>query len=114
MEKVIDAKNKSLGRVATEAAMALMGKDKAGYRPNVTPTQTVHITNASQANINEKKRGEKIYKRFTGYPSGLKTRTLDEVIVKKGYGEVFEKAIYGMLPNNKLRKIMMKNLKVTE
>jgi large subunit ribosomal protein L13 len=110
MEKVIDAKNKTIGRVATEAAMALMGKDQASYQPNVVTDITVTIENASESNITDKKKGEKEYSRYSGYPGGRKVRTLAEVIEKKGYKEVFEKAVYGMLPANRLRSLRMKNL----
>lgn len=112
--KEIDATNKKIGRVASEAAMALMGKDKPSYEPNKVNTDGVHILNASKIDIDVKKMGQKKYRWFTGYPSGLRERTLEEVIAKKGIGEVFEKAVYGMLPNNKLRKPRMKKLKISE
>lgn len=112
--KTIDAQNRTIGRVATEAAMALMGKDKANYTPNAKPTAKVKIENASKAKISQKKLGEKIYRRYTEYPGGLRERTLAELIEKKGYEEVFKKAVFGMLPNNKLRKIMMSNLEVID
>lgn len=112
--KTIDAQNKSIGRVATEAAMTLMGKDKADYKPNAKPTAKVKITNASKAKISQKKMDEKVYTRYTQYPGGLRKRTLAELIAKKGYQEVFRKAVYGMLPNNKLRRIRMNNLEITD
>lgn len=112
--KEIDATNKKLGRVATEAAMALMGKDKPGYEPNQVNTEGVHITNAKAVDLDVKKMNQKKYQWYTGYPGGLKERTLKEVIEKKGITEVFEKAVYGMLPNNKLRKLRMKKLKISE
>jgi len=111
--KTIDAQNRTLGRVATEAAMALMGKDTPEYVPNAFSGTDVHITNASKMKITEKKKDEKIYKRFTGYPSGLKERTMNQVIDKKGYPELLNKAIKKMLPNNRLRKEALKHLKVT-
>jgi len=112
--KTIDAQNKVIGRVATEAAMALMGKDKADYQPNVKPTTKVKIENASKAKISQKKLKTKVYTRYTQYPGGLRKRTLEELIEKKGYGEVFKKAVFGMLPDNRLRSIMMNNLEITE
>jgi len=112
--KIIDAQNRTIGRVASEAAMALMGKDKANYKDNVEPKEKVEIKNASKARINIKKKKDKVYTRYTGFHSGLKFTTLGEMIEKKGYEEVFKKAVYGMLPNNRLRKIMMNNLKVTD
>lgn len=112
--KEIDATNKKLGRIATEAAMALMGKDSPNYEPNKVNTEGVHILNASKVDLDVKKMDQKKYKWYTGYPGGLKERTLEEVITKKGIAEVFEKAIYGMLPDNKLRKLRMKKLKISE
>ncbi len=110
----IDAQNKSLGRVASEVAMILMGKDKADYRPNVVADVKVEIQNASKVKINPKNLKNKLYKRYSGYPGGLKETPMKKVIEKKGYSEIFEIAVKGMLPANKLRPLMMKNLEVTE
>lgn len=112
--KTIDATNKKIGRIAQEAATILMGKDSANYTPNKVTTEGVHIINASQADISEKKKGEKEYKWFTGYPSGLKTRTMDQMIAKRGIEECYRKAIMGMLPKNRLRAEMIKKLKISE
>lgn len=112
--KEINAKGKSLGRVATEAAMILMGKDEPTYKPNIITSDGVHITNASQINLTDKKKTDKKYSRYTGYPGGLKFESVRKVLEKHGYEEIFKRAIKGMLPNNKLRSIMMKNIKVTE
>lgn len=113
-EHTIDAKGKKLGRIASEAAVLLMGKNDPNFQKNQVANNKVTITNASLASISEKKKGEKIYKSFSGYPGGLKERTMSRVIDKKGYSELFVKAIYGMLPANKLRAKMMKNLTVSE
>lgn len=112
--KTIDATNKKIGRVAQEAAMILMGKDSPMYEPNKVTTEGVHIINASKADISDKKKGEKEYKWFTGYPSGLKSRTMNEMIDKRGVEEIFRKAIHGMLPKNRLRAQMIKKLKISE
>ena len=112
--KTIDATNKKIGRIAQEAATILMGKDSPMYEPNKIISEGVHIINASKADISEKKKGEKEYKWFTGYPSGLKTRTLDQMIEKRGVEEVYRKAILGMLPKNRLRAEMIKKLKISE
>jgi large subunit ribosomal protein L13 len=112
--KTIDAENKSIGRVASEAAVALMGKDNPDYAANVVIKDKVQITNASKAKISFKKLQDKKYQWYTGYPSGLKERTLEEMIEKKGYGEIFKKAVYGMLPDNKLRSPRMKQLEISE
>lgn len=113
-EHIIDAENKKLGRVATEAARILIGKDSVEFAKNkVTPVSVV-INNASRADISEKKKIEKEYKRYSGYPGGLKHTSMKKTIEKKGYAEIFRKAVDGMLPKNKLRSLRLKNLTVNE
>ena len=114
MEHTIDAADKSLGRVATQAAVFLMGKDNPTFRRNVAPNVKVKILNASKAKISQKKMQEKTYQSYSGYPGGRKVINMEKLIEKKGYEEVFKKAVYGMLPGNKLRKVMMKNLTIVE
>lgn len=114
MEKNIDASNKSIGRVASEAALLLMSKDNVSYQRNVAPDIKVIINNASNALIHPKKMTDKMYKSYSGYPGGLKEVPMEKVIDKKGYSELFRKAVYGMLPTNKLRARMMKNLTINE
>lgn len=113
-EYTIDAADRSLGRVASEAAVALMGKNRATYERNIAPSVKVNIVNASKAKISQKKRKDKIYTNYTGHPGGLRKIPMEKVIEKKGYAEVFRKAVYGMIRANKLRKGIMKNLTVTE
>ncbi|PIP73264.1 MAG: 50S ribosomal protein L13 [Candidatus Lloydbacteria bacterium CG22_combo_CG10-13_8_21_14_all_47_15] len=110
----IDASGKSLGRVSSDAAAALMGKRSPGFLRHIPAGVTVRITNAAKANISVKKLAGKIYTRYSGYPGGLKTERMEQVIAKKGYKEVFRRAVYGMLPGNKLRAGRMKHLIVTE
>lgn len=110
----IDAQGRKLGRVASEAALLLRGKTTPNYKAYVQPQVKVHIKNAEKLDLSEKKLKDKIYTRYTGYPGGLKEQTLEEVIAKKGYEEAIRKAIYGMLPANKLRKGMLKNLNITK
>jgi large subunit ribosomal protein L13 len=112
--KKVDAENKAVGRVASEVAKILMGKDSPDYRPNVVIKDKVQITNASKAKIDFKKLKSKKYQWYTGYPSGLKERTLEDMIERKGYGEIFKKAVYGMLPDNKLRAPRMKKLEIID
>jgi len=112
--KKFDAENKTIGRIATEVARALMGKDEPNYAPNVVSSEKVQIFNASKAQIAPKKLQNKQYDRYTGHPGGLKIQTLAELIKRKGHEEVFKKAIYGMLPNNKLRKLRMNNLEIID
>lgn len=114
MEHTIDAKDKALGRVATAAAVFLMGKDDPAFQRNVAPNVKVKILNASKAKISQKKMQEKTYQNYSGYPGGRKVFTMEKLIEKKGYEEVFRKAVRGMLPSNKLRAVMMKNLIITE
>ena len=114
MKITIDAKNRRLGRVATEAAHILMGKNRTDFARHKIPVQTVEIINASAADITEKKKSEKIYQRYSGYPGGQKKETLARMIEKKGYSEAFRKAVRGMLPPNKLRARMLKQLIVKE
>ncbi|MBP9763398.1 MAG: 50S ribosomal protein L13 [Candidatus Pacebacteria bacterium] len=115
--KIIDAQGKSIGRVATEAAMALMGKDRVDYEAHIIQTDGVHILNASKVVVDEKKlsgKSKKVYRRYTGYPGGLKDESMTNIIAKKGYGEVFKKAIRGMLPANKHRPELLKRIEITE
>ena len=113
-EYTLDATDKAFGRVASEAAVLLMGKDDPSFRKNVVADVKVNIVNASKTKYDPKKLKGKIYQRYSGYPGGRKERTMQEVIDKKGYKEIFEKAVYGMLPANKLRSILMKNLIITD
>ena len=113
-EHTLDAANRSFGRVASEAAVLLMGKDSPTFRKNVAADVKVNIINASKTKYDPRKLKGKIYQRYSGYPGGRTERTMQEVIDKKGYKEIFEKAVYGMLPSNKLRSVLMKKLTVTD
>lgn len=109
-EHTIDAENQAIGRVATEAARVLIGKDSPDYQPNEVADVKVHITNASQLAIPQQKKEEKVYMSYSGYPSGRTDRTMKKIINEKGEKEVLRRAVYGMLPANRLRKRIMKNL----
>lgn len=114
-EKInINAAGKRLGRLATEVANMLNGKHLPTYMPNKAPTISIEVSNASQMQITEKKRTDKVYDRYTGYFGGRKEMTLSQLIEKKGYSEVLRRAVYGMVPGNRLRKVKMKNLHITE
>ena len=114
MEHNIDATNKKLGRLATEVAVLLMGKNTPDFAKNKVADIKINITNASKMDIDEKKLESKEYQRYSGYPGGRKIKKMSEVIGKKGFAEVLEKAVYGMLPTNKLRAKLMKNLVIEE
>lgn len=110
----IDAAGKSVGRVATEAAVILMGKNSPDFANNKVVNHKVTIENAAQANISTKKKKTTSYAHYSGYPGGLRFETMERAIEKKGYEEVFKRAVYGMLPSNKLRNPRMKNLTITD
>ena len=110
----IDAEAKKIGRIASAAAKILAGKTAVSYAPNVVADVEVRIINAAKADVTTKKKREKIYRRYTGYPGGLIDTSLEHLIEKKGMSEVFKIAVKGMLPKNKLQAKMMKNLVVTE
>ncbi len=114
MKHTIDATDKKVGRVATQAAVLLMGKNLPDFARNNIPEVTVEIKNTSKASIADSKMLQKTYSRYSGYPGGLKQPTMKEVIGKKGYSEIFREAVAGMLPKNKLRPRMLKNLIITE
>jgi large subunit ribosomal protein L13 len=110
---IIDATGKRLGKVATEAATVLMGKDKADFAKHIMSDVVVEIHNASKLDIPEKKLGE-IYQRYTGYPGGRREETLEHLAERRGIGEVIQRTVGGMLPNNKHKKRLLKQLIVTE
>ena len=113
-EHILDATDRSVGRIASEAAILLMGKDTPEFRRNIAPNVKVSVINASKIKYDPKKLKNKIYQRYSGYPGGRKERTMQEVIDKKGFKEIFEKAVYGMLPVNKQRSVLMKKLTITD
>lgn len=114
MKYTLDAQNKRIGRIATDAAVFLMGKNLKTFAKNNIPDVKVEIINTSKSLIDDNKREQKYYSRYSGYPGGLKQPIMAEVIAKKGYSEVFREAVSGMLPKNKLRAKMLKNLIITE
>ncbi len=114
MRYTLDAENKKIGRIASKAAEYLMGKNLTDFKRNSIPEVTVEIVHTSKVSVDDKKMTQKTYSRYSGYPGGLKQPTMEQVIAKKGYSEIFREAVSGMLPKNKLRAKMMKNLIVTE
>lgn len=113
-EYTFDATGKKLGRLATDVAQVLMGKNDPSARRNTVPSVSVTVTNAASLAITDKKADTKEYTRYTQYPGGLRRETLGDVTAKKGYAEVVRRAVKGMLPKNKLQSHMLKNLNVTE
>lgn len=108
---VIDASGKILGRLATEVATILMGKNKAGFVPYLDTGDFVVVTHASKIKVTGKKAKDKAYVRHSGYPGGLKVETFDKMIVRRPE-YIIEHAVAGMLPKNRLGRQMLKKLKV--
>ena len=108
---IIDAENKVVGRIATQTVQLLCGKDDPAYEPNKIPQRSVVVINASKVKISGDKANSKTYKRFSGYPGGLK-----HVAYRRLYENdpkvIIEHAVRGMLPKNKLRAVCMQNLTV--
>ena len=109
----IDAKGRRLGTLATEVASILLGKDRADFARHTTVPITIKITNLSQMDIPEKKKGE-IYQSYSGYPGGRNEETLEHLGERLGYTEVFRRSVKSMLPKNKLQSVRMKNLVLSE
>lgn len=114
MNHTIDAQNKKLGRVASEAATLLMGKNLTSFAKNKVVPVKVSIINASKADLGTKKLADKEYVTYSGYPGGIKHETLAHLKGRRGMSEVFRRAIDGMLPKNKLKAKMLKNLNISE
>lgn len=112
-EYVFDARDASLGRLASEVAMILRGKNDPSFAPNTIPNVRIVINNASKVALNQSQLKAE-YKRYSGYPGGLTEESREHTIDRLGYKIIFEKAVYGMLPNNRLRALMMKNLIINE
>ncbi len=110
----INAANRSLGRVAAEAAKHLMGKTSASYETNRAPDISVTIEEAGKLRITERKRLGTVHTRYSGYPGGFKKETLSMIISKKGKREALRKAIERMLPRNRLRVARLKKLTIHE
>ncbi|GAA1877601.1 50S ribosomal protein L13 [Pseudonocardia ailaonensis] len=108
---VIDASDVVLGRLATHAATLLRGKHKPTYAPHMDTGDFVIIVNAEKIAVSGKKRDDKFVYRHSGFPGGLKQRSVGEMI-ESHPDKLVEKAIKGMLPHNRLGRAMAKKLKV--
>lgn len=110
----IDAAGKTVGRVATEAAKALMGKAHPDYTPHIPSVVKVTISNAGKIRITEKKRLQKKYTSYSGHPGGLKIESLGSLIGSHGKGAAVRKAIERMLPRNTMKTARLKRLTISE
>lgn len=108
---VIDAEDKTLGKIASEVASILRGKKKPIYTPHVDTGDYVIVINAEKVRVTGKKEEQKIYKSHSGYPGGLKETTLRELRAKKPE-EIIRHAVKGMMLKGKLGRQMFKKLKV--
>jgi len=107
----IDATNKILGRLATRIALLLTGKGKTNYSPNMDMGDEVVVNNASAMKFSGRKFEQKIYYHHSGYPGGLKEKKMKDIFAKDP-SELLKKAVYNMLPKNKLRSGRMNRFKI--
>jgi large subunit ribosomal protein L13 len=110
---VVDAEGKTLGRLATQIADTLRGKRKPQYTPHVDTGDFVVVVNAEKIHVTGKKLDEKMYYRHSGYPGGLRKRTLREELERRPT-EVLRKAVRGMLPRTRLGRAQLTKLKIYE
>jgi large subunit ribosomal protein L13 len=108
---IVDAEGKTLGRLATQIAEALRGKGKPQYTPHVDTGDFVVVVNAEKIAVTGKKLEQKIYYKHSGYPGGLRERTLKEQLNRQPT-EVLRKAVKGMLPRNRLGRQQLTKLKI--
>jgi len=108
---VIDATGKTLGRLATRIADTLRGKHKPEYTPHCDVGDFIIVVNAEKIAVTGKKRKEKLYRRHSGYPGGLRTRTLNDMLERRPE-QVIRLAVKGMLPRNRLARAQLRKLKV--
>ena len=108
---VVDATDKTLGRLASEIARRLRGKHKTEYTPHVDTGDYIVVVNAAAIRVSGNKAKQKTYYHHTGYPGGIKSITFDK-LVDKAPERIIEKAVKGMLPKNPLGRAMYGKLKV--
>ncbi len=108
---LVDATDKTLGRLSTQIAIRLQGKHKPEYTPHVDTGDYIVVVNAEKVRVSGKKSTDKIYHHHTGYPGGIKSVTFEQMM-RKTPERVIEKAVKGMMPRNKLSRAMLSKLKV--
>ncbi|MBU2541090.1 MAG: 50S ribosomal protein L13 [Candidatus Omnitrophica bacterium] len=108
---IVDAENMVLGRIAAKIATVLRGKNKPQFTPHLDTGDGVIVINAQKVRVTGKKGQDKIYQRYSGYPSGLKEINLNELMSKKPQ-LVITNAVKNMLPDNKLKRVVLKRLKI--
>lgn len=111
---IVDADSQVLGRLASEVARVIRGKNKPDFTPNVDCGDNVIIINADKIRLTGKKWTDKVYISHTGYPGGQRSATPKEVMDKKSSTILVERAVRGMLPKSRLGRALFKNLYVYE
>ncbi len=109
----LDAKGLRLGKLATQTASILQGKNRVDFSRNTIAPVHVTIINASRMDLTERRKSD-IYQSYSGYPGGRKEETLEHLAKRLGYKEVLKRSIGGMLPKNKLQRLMLRNLTINE
>ena len=108
---LVDAEGRTLGRLATQIADVLRGKGKPQYTPHVDTGDFVVVVNAEKVRVTGNKLEQKVYYRHSGYPGGLRERTLAEQLARRPE-EVLRKAVRGMLPKNRLAAAQLRKLRI--
>ncbi|WP_119396526.1 50S ribosomal protein L13 [Salinibius halmophilus] len=108
---VVDATDKTLGRLSTEIALRLRGKHKAEYTPHVDTGDYIVVVNAEKVRVTGNKAKQKMYYRHTGYPGGIKETNFEKLVAHKPE-MIIEKSVKGMLPKGPLGRAMLSKLKV--
>jgi large subunit ribosomal protein L13 len=108
---VVDAEGKHLGRLATEIVRVLRGKNKPHYTPHVDVGDFVVVVNADRVAVTGRKAQQRVYRRHSGYPGGMKETSYEQMLARKPT-EVLRKAVYGMMPKTRLARKQFKKLKI--
>jgi large subunit ribosomal protein L13 len=108
---VVDAEGKHLGRLATEIVRVLRGKNKPQYTPHVDVGDFIVVVNADRVAVTGRKAEQRVYRRHSGYPGGMKETSYEQMHARKPT-EVLRKAVYGMMPKTRLARKQFKKLKI--
>jgi len=108
---VVDAEGKHLGRLATEIVRVLRGKNKPQYTPHVDVGDFVVVVNADKVAVTGRKAEQRVYRRHSGYPGGMKETSYEQMHARKPT-EILRKAVYGMMPKTRLARKQFKKLKI--
>ena len=108
---VVDAEGQTLGRLATEVARILRGKNRTQYTPHVDTGDFVVVVNAEKVVVTGRKAEQKVYRRHSGYPGGLKTTTYEQMLERRPT-EILRRAVKGMMPKTRLARQQLRKLKI--